>query len=603
MIPEKSESKTKAEDQLGVCDGIISFRLDGVIFHWNAVAERIFGYPAIEAVGCKISLIFPKDYFKEPLQFLKASEEIPGEYETVCKTKSGDRINLLFFASPVKDEMGTINGISLATKDITEEKLAEEKQAILASIVSSSDDAIISKTLNGIITSWNDAATKIFGYTEEEAIGKHISIIIPPDSLVEEDLIIENIRKGQKIEHFETIRLAKDGTEKYVSLTVSPIRNKKGQIIGASKIARDMSSKNTDEERKATLASIVTSSDDAIISKTLDGIITSWNRAATKMFGYTEKEAIGKHITLIIPPERLDEETEIINNIRRGQKIDHFETVRIAKDGTRKHISLTVSPIKNSKGRIMGASKIARDISMRIEAENKQKLYTQRLIDLNNYKDEFMVMTSHELKTPLTVIMATLQILQEMMHEDPRAKFIGKTIKQVNKLNDLIFALFDVSKIHAGKLKFEYSQFDLADLVEEVVANIEKTITHRIIVKKNPGNFSINADRDRIGQVLVNLITNAIKYSPDAGDIIIDVQKENQIIKVSVSDQGIGIPKSDLENIFQRFYRVSGPPSSFSGSGVGLYIASEIIKGHGGKIWAESEIGKGSVFYFTISAR
>ncbi len=302
-------------------------------------------------------------------------------------------------------------GLQKLATDISEQKKVESKLASLAAIVNSSDDAIISKSLKGIITSWNPSATKLFGYSEDEAIGKHISLIIPPDCLVEEELIIENIRKGEKIDHFETVRIAKDGSEKFISLTVSPIMNNKGEVIGASKITRDIAYKDQHEEKQAILAAIVSSSDDAIISKTLQGIITSWNESATRMFGYTEEEAIGKHISIIIPKDRMDEETRIIASIRKGEKIDHFETIRVAKDGNFRNISLTISPMRNSRGKIIGASKIARDISLRIKAEKQQALYTKRLQELNKYKDEFMVMASHELKTPLTVIMANLQIL------------------------------------------------------------------------------------------------------------------------------------------------------------------------------------------------
>ena len=315
MKIEKAEHIAKTQIISTNCDVMISFRLDGIIFHWNAVAENIFGYPAIEAIGRNIAILFPINYFKDPQAFISEPGENSKEYETVCKTKEGDRINLLFHVFPVNSETETLQGISLIAKDITDTKRAEEKQAILSSIVSSSDDAIISKNLKGIITSWNKAATDIFGYSEQEAIGQNISIIIPFESKVEEELIIESIRKGEKIDHFETFRVAKDGTEKLVSLTVSPVKNRKGEIIGASKILRDLTEKDNDDERQATLAAIVTSSDDAIISKTLDGIITSWNHSATIMFGYTPEEAIGKHISFIIPKDRMDEETNIIQNI------------------------------------------------------------------------------------------------------------------------------------------------------------------------------------------------------------------------------------------------------------------------------------------------
>jgi PAS domain S-box-containing protein len=179
----------------------------------------------------------------------------------------------------------------------------------------------------------------------------------------------------------------------------------------------------------------VNSSDDAIISKTLDGIITSWNASATRLFGFTEEEAIGKHISIIIPNERLHEENAIIESLKRGEKIDHFETIRKSKDGTLRNISLTISPLRNSSGKIIGASKIARDISARIEAEKQRALYTKRLQQLNKYKDEFMVMASHELKTPLTVIMANLQILLEMMKDSENVFFVKKVLKQVDKLS------------------------------------------------------------------------------------------------------------------------------------------------------------------------
>ena len=355
------------------------------------------------------------------------------------------------------------------------------------------------------------------------------------------------------------------------------------------------------ELKQSILSAIVNSSDDAIISKTLDGIITSWNPAATRMFGYKETEAIGKHISLIIPPDRIEEETIIINNIRSGKKIDHFETVRLAKDGSRRYISLTISPIKNSRGKIVGASKIARDISLRIENEKQQQLYTEQLQELIRYKDEFMAMASHELKTPLTVILANLQILQLMMEKDSNVNFVNKTVKQALKLSDLITKLLNVSKIQSGRLELNLSVFNMHTLIKEVTEAVQQTTqSHHLIYKGYRGKSLVNADRQKIEQVMINLLGNAIKYMPQEGDINIKLQKKGANLIISVEDLGVGIPEKDLENIFQRFYRVSGVPSSHSGSGIGLYISAEIIKTHHGKIWAESDMGTGSVFYFSI---
>jgi PAS domain S-box-containing protein len=223
--------------------------------------------------------------------------------------------------------------------------LANEKQAMLAAIVASSEDAIISKTTTGIITTWNPAAERIFGYCEAEAVGQSILLIVPQDRQSEENYIIGQILQGKKVEHFETLRLAKDGRQVPVSVTVSPIRNKEGMIIGASKVARDITDRQVANEKQAILAAIVATSDDAIISKTLRGFITSWNLAAERTFGYSEAEAIGQHISLIIPPDRLSEEDFIIGQIAKGKKVDHFETVRRAKDGHEVHLSVTVSPV------------------------------------------------------------------------------------------------------------------------------------------------------------------------------------------------------------------------------------------------------------------
>lgn len=476
-----------------------------------------------------------------------------------------------------------------------------ENAARLSAIVQSFEDAIISKRLDGTITSWNPAAEVIFGYTAEEAVGKNITLIIPDELFDEEESIISRVRAGERVDHYETTRKRKNGERVSIALTVSPIKDENGNVIGVSKIARDITEQKTGEQRQSILAAIIDSSDDGIVSKNLDGIITSWNPGAEKIFGFTEKDAVGRHISLIIPERLLEEETHIITQIRAGQRINHFETVRMRKDGREINVSITVSPIKDKYGKITGASKIARDITDKVEMENQRKVLTERLQELNYYKDEFMAMASHELKTPLTVIKANLQILENKMQADNKIDFVKKTLRQVNKLTDLISDLLDVSKIQSGKLDLNRTNFDLTQFLTEIVESIQQTTpNHDIVLNTHNKKLVARGDKDRLEQVVINVLTNAIKYSPNAKKVTVDADVKDKNIIIRVKDEGIGIPQDDLDKVFTRFFRVRGLASTFSGSGIGLYISSEIIKRHGGEIWVESETGKGSTFYFSI---
>ena len=269
--------------------------------------------------------------------------------------------------------------------------------ARLAAIVDSSDDVIVSKTLDGIITAWNPAAERMFGWTAAEAVGRPITLIIPEERRAEEDAVLARVRRGERVEYFDTVRATKDGRLVNVSLSVFPVRDSAGRIVGASKIARDIAERRRFDETRARLAAIVDSSDDVIVSKTLAGIITSWNPAAERMFGWTASEAVGRSITLIIPEEQRAEEEAVLARVRRGERVEHFDTVRVTKDGRLVDVSVTVSPVKDSTGRIVGASKIARDISerRRIEAERAQFLARERAAReeaerANRAKDEFL---------------------------------------------------------------------------------------------------------------------------------------------------------------------------------------------------------------------
>jgi PAS domain S-box-containing protein len=254
-------------------------------------------------------------------------------------------------------------------------RVAPASTTLLASIVNSSDDAIDSKTLDGIITSWNPAAERMYGYSADEILGKNISMLSHPDRPEEMDEILQKIRDGERVEHYETVRVRKDGRRISISLTVSPILDGAGKVVGVSSIARDVTERAG--ATKTLLASIVNSSDDAIDSKTLNGIITSWNPAAERMYGYSADEILGKNISMLSHPDRPEEMDEILQQIRNGERVEHYETVRVRKDGRTISISLTVSPILDDSGKIVGVSSISRDITERKRADEQLRAASQ----------------------------------------------------------------------------------------------------------------------------------------------------------------------------------------------------------------------------------
>lgn len=355
------------------------------------------------------------------------------------------------------------------------------------------------------------------------------------------------------------------------------------------------------EEKQAMLAAIITSTEDAIISKTLEGIITSWNPAAFKMFGYTEDEAVGKHISLIIPEERLAEEAYIIGEVSKGAKVDHFQTVRKTKYGKAVPISLTVSPVISESGEIIGASKIARDISAEQASQQETTRLYEHLKVLNAKKDDFIALASHELKTPLTSISAYVQMLAKLETEAKNRTLVGKLQHQIKKLCSLVEDLLDVSKIEAGKMHYVKENFDLRHVIEGAVEMIaHANPDYQLTFECTDSKYTIAGDSHRIEQVVVNLLTNGIRYSPESKRLKIYLTEDSSEIKVGVEDEGIGIAQEKLQNIFSRYYRVDDSKLNVSGLGIGLYLCHEIISRHNGKIWAESILGKGSTFWFTL---
>ena len=483
---------------------------------------------------------------------------------------------------------------------------------LLASIVDSSDDAIVSKNLDGIITSWNRSAERIFGYSEAEAVGRSVLMLIPPDRLSEEKEILERIKHGEIVDHFETVRQRKDGELVEVSVTISPIRDAYGRIIGASKIAHDITEQKRSRSADLLLAAIVSSSDDAIISKNLRGIITSWNAGAERIFGYTPGEAIGQPVLTLIPPDRKEEESKILERLSRGERVDHFETIRRRKNGELFPISLTISPIKDSGGTVIGASKIARDISdlKRISEEREQLLESERAArtqaeHANRMKDEFLSTVSHELRTPLNAIVGWIQLLKEAAEGSAELlRGIEVVERNAHTQAQLIDDLLDLGRITTGKLALEITSIEPASVVQEAIASVQPTADlKRIRIKTVFENIrgAIMGDKQRLQQVVWNLMSNAIKFTPTGGAVVVTVSRVNSHLEISVSDNGRGISPAFLPHVFERFRQADSTTTrEHGGLGIGLALVKQLVELHGGQVRGESAgVGKGA--NFTVS--
>ena len=342
------------------------------------------------------------------------------------------------------------------------------------------------------------------------------------------------------------------------------------------------------------LAAIVNSSSDAIIGKSISGLITSWNHGAEELFGYTAQEAIGQPITMLIPPERLQEESEIVERLKRGERMDDFETVRVRKDGSRVEVSLSISPVKDATGEVVGAAKIARDITERKRAE-------EALREADRQKDRFIAVLAHELRGPLAPLSNTLEILKRAADNELVRQSSATMGRHLGQMTRLIDDLLDMGRISQGKLELRRKTVELASVIHQAVeacrAAIESAGQDLVVTLPRRPTY-LNADSMRLAQVFGNLLSNASKYSDRGSRIDLTAEQRGGEVVVSVKDNGIGIPRGMLQKIFDMFTQVDQSlERTRGGLGIGLTLVRQLVELHGGSIQALSEgPGRGSEF-------
>ncbi len=530
---------------------------------------------------------------------------------------------------------------------------AEELSARLAAIVESSDDAIVSKDLTGIITSWNPAAERMFGYSADEVVGRSIRIIIPESRQGEEDNVLRRIVRGEKVDHFETVRRRKDGSEICVSLTVSPIRDGRGTVVGASKTARDITSRKRDSRRAAFFADM-----GSILSATLDyevmlrniaRLVTTDRGEGTRPFAdyaIVDIQESGGALRRVAAAHRAPEKERLLDDARRyapdptasllarplrtGEPllisdIRSDEIEAFSRDAEHTRIMLALAPRSlitaplTARGSTLGLFTVVRaesieafddedlgfvsEIGRRAAlAVDNARLYAESQQAVGT-REQVLAVVSHDLRNALGVIATSARLLlADRPDERQRTRRAETIIRACDRMNRLMRDLLDASRLQAGHaLSIEAGPQDAAALVREACDSFRAAAEQKLIAldcSVGPGVPPVCGDYGRILQVLSNLLGNALKFTPDGGTIDVCAERHADVVQFSVRDSGPGIRTEDSVRVFERFWQATATASL--GTGLGLPIAKGIVEAHGGRIWVDSKAGIGATFHFTL---
>ena len=529
---------------------------------------------------------------------LETGKDFEGQ-EILIERPDGSRITVLAHASPVHNAAGEVAGAINMLVDISDRKRAEDTQRLLTAIVESSEDAIYSRSLDGTITSWNPGAERLFGYTAAEIVGTSIQRLIPRDRWEEEEAALQKIQRGERIRHYETVRQTKAGQRIEVSISLSPVLDEAGRVVGVSKVARDITAAKrvADELRNSEerFTRFTRHLPGLAWIKDLDGRYLFINDAAERAFQKPRTEICGRTDDEIFPPETA---AKFRRNDRLAlESAAGLETVESLRhdDGILHHSLVAKFPIPGADGRPALIGGMAIDITARMQAE-------EALRDADRRKDEFLAMLAHELRNPLAPLCNSLQILRLSDDLSPAVEAMRDVMqRQVDQLVRLVDDLLEVSRITRGKVELRKEPVELARIVATAVETSRPLIEaarHQLAVIIASEPLMLEADPVRLSQVISNLLNNAAKYTEDGGQIWLAALAERGEAVISVRDTGSGIPREMLPRVFDMFAQLDGTLRRAQGGlGIGLTLAKTLVEMHGGRIDVSSDgAGRGSEF-------
>ncbi len=603
-------------------DMITLYDRKGQLEYISPEVERTFGYESEKDYPKRLAdLVHPDDMnnVNAIINQMFDAPELPVKALLRVKKKNGYYIWIEGTITNMLEVEG-LNTIVSNFRDVTEQKNTQELLSInekcYRALVENSHDMLILLNSKGKIEYISPAVEKNFGYSNKDVYKKTVLDLVHPDDIEFIKKFRLDVFRNPGVPVHTLLRNKKrDGSYIWVEGTITNMLHMP-EVSAVVVNFRDVNERKNLEEQQALYVSIVNSSEDAIISITIDDIITSWNRGAEKLFGYTPEEALGRDISMLTPVDLLDEEPKILEKIKCGEFVEFYEKKRIRKDGTSIFISLIISPIKDIKGNIIGASNIARDISERKEAEERFIKNEESLKDLNEQVvkrveelaisnaelEQFAYIASHDLQEPLRMVTSFLTQLQKKYEgqlDDKARQYIHFATDGAARMRKIIIDLLEYSR--AGRKAHDIEEIDMNDLLGEVIQLNRTIIEDKEALIKWGSLPVIRGGRTPLQQVFQNLISNGLKYQKESerSRIVIESIETPGHWQFSIADNGIGIDPLFFDKIFIVFQRLHNK-DEYSGTGIGLAICKKIIENHKGKIWVESKPGEGSTFYFTI---